>query len=160
MDKKNIFIIVAIVLGIGLLLIIFLSLQVVKDTKSIANIASNTSLQEQAPEKPSIYDLDIATTQKREVRVLPKVDEKNKIVTIVPKQNIKTFEQEQAELSAGIQQDYNSSEHTITAGTSNAGADLSQSQEGTSAPESENSEKLNPTDKDVQDLHRRGIVIF
>ncbi len=163
-NKSKIFVTVSIFLLVGLVLAIFLSFQVMQDAKTSAPSEVNLPQNELKSEKPpSIYDLEIPFSSAPLQSLFPqpeeKIIEKKKAVGTVS--NVKTLEQEQAELSAGLQ-DKQDDSSLIQAPTSSdslgspATAGSSDTQESASAEIKVN--KLN--EEQIRDLQKKGIIIF
>ncbi|MEW6009167.1 MAG: hypothetical protein AB1629_06005 [Candidatus Omnitrophota bacterium] len=160
-NKSKIFITVSFFLIIGLVLAIFLSFQVMQDTKpSIKPEEILPPNKEEPVKQPSIYDVEIpfSSTGTLPESVVSKPEE-NKIDKKRPTgtlSNVKTFEQEQAELSAGLQDKYDSSP------TQPSPSDLPTATEASDTQESVSTEiKVNqPNEEQIRDLQKKGIIIF
>lgn len=165
-DSKKVFIALSVFLLLGLLFAIMLSFQVMKDTKSsIQPVASLPNQAEVQTRSTSIYDVNIDPSAIQVPATIATVPDstqtpKRKPVS-VPKENIKSYEQEQAELSAGLQQDYStttSQPRGSTQGVTPTLAEPAVVSEPSATPIE--SKSLQPTDKDIEDIEKKGLIIF
>ena len=159
-DSKKIFLSIAAFLVAGLFIAIMLSFQVMKDSKVSIRPIFSSSAQVKAETKPeSIYGVDIAFSPTQ----IPPAARAQSAATktlkkqpaVVPPENIKTYEQEQAELSAGLQQDYGATVNPSSGGSISALSEpAAPSEPATQEPASQ------PTEQDIQDLQKKGLIIF
>lgn len=156
MNTKNILIVVAIVLCVGLAIVIFLSFQVVRDTESaIKNPPLPSSVQE-SQDKASIYGLDIPLGEKKVIHVYGKENPKEgEPSTPIPQNHIKTYELEKAELATGVQSERAPALTAEERQAQDLGA-LPVSSGGTTT-KTQNA-LINP--EQIRDLQKKGILIF
>jgi cytoskeletal protein RodZ len=163
-SKKNTFFIVAFLLAFGLVVTIILSFQVMKDTKSaVAPEPAKLPDSQTTGSQASIYDINIPFSSgplvpaTEEAQPKEVATAKKKPKPIQPEQ-IKTYQQEQAELSAGLQPDY-----SATASTDPSVSQLpSEPASASPAPEEtlDTTKYPQPTKEDIQDIQRKGLIIF
>lgn len=156
MNTKNILIVVAIVLCVGLAIVIFLSFQVVRDTESSVKKPSLPSSIQKSQEKTSIYGLDLPVGEKKVIHVYGKENpEEGEQSTPIPQNHIKTYELEKAELATGVQSER---APTLTAEERQAQASGALPvSSGYSTGQTQNT-LINP--EQIRDLQKKGILIF
>lgn len=158
MNTKNILIVVAIVLSVGLAIVIFLSFQVVRDTESAIKNPSSIPSGQKPLEKTSIYGLDLPLGEKKVVHVYGKESPKEgEPSTPIPQNHIKTYELEKAELSTGVQPEQAPSMAAVESQSFPQG---SGSLPVTSGAAGSTQNSLNPTPEQIRDLQKKGILIF
>ncbi|MBU2541038.1 MAG: hypothetical protein KJ593_03955 [Candidatus Omnitrophica bacterium] len=166
-NNKRILIPVILFLAIGLFVFVLLSLRVNRKTKSILQPPSQVShSREKLKTKDvSIYGLDIPFSATGEVVMSEEENktekEKKRTSAVVPKESIKTFQQEEAELAAGLQpkRDYSVPRTgdfpvQFTHPASSAEAD-----DASAETDSSRIKELESSQED-DDLHDRGTILF
>ncbi|GEM_PF-5319586 len=158
MNTKNILIVVAIVLCVGLAIVMFLSFQIVNDTGSAVKNPFLPFPVQKNEEKASIYGLDLPLGEKKVVHVYGKENPKEgEPSTPIPQNHIKTYELEKAELSTGVQPEQAPS---LAAAESQSTPQSSTPASVTGGATGPTQNGLNPTPEQIRDLQKKGIVIF
>lgn len=159
MNTKNILIVVAVVLGVGLAIVIFLSFQVVHDTESAVKKSSMPSSDQKAQEKTSIYGLDLPLGEKKVVHVYGKENPKEgEPSTPIPKNHIKNYELEKAELATGLQSQQMPAATVEESPISSSSPTVSQGS-GSETGSTQNN-NVEATKEQIRDLDKKGIGIF
>lgn len=164
-DKKSkIFITVSFFLLIGLVLAVFLSFQVMQDTKTSVLPPEESIPQSKVDtaKPPSIYDIEIPFSSAPTEIAVPKQEEKiiEKKKAMGTVSNVKTIEQEQAELSAGLQDKYDSSLESAPTSAATISRGSTDSTSDTGDLESSATKVNQPNEEQIRDLQKKGIIIF